>query len=189
MTEAEWRPIARFRGTYEVSNDGRIRSLPRMVTCKNGKVKTLQGVLLKQRADKHGYLQCNLSVNAKAETIKVHAEVLAAFVGPKPDGLMGCHEDGDPSNNRVGNLRWGTSLSNTLDALRHGTKPIGSQVSYAILDEAAVVRIRNQQVWGRGDKQRLAQQFGVCKATISDVLSRKTWKHVNPAGAPQDPRP
>jgi hypothetical protein len=32
-----------------------------------------------------------------------------------------CHYDGDPANNRVGNLRWDTRSSNNLDAVRHGT--------------------------------------------------------------------
>jgi hypothetical protein len=29
---------------------------------------------------------------------------LEAFVGPRPPGLVCCHEDGDPANNRVENL-------------------------------------------------------------------------------------
>jgi len=34
-----------------------------------------------------------------------------------------CHNDGDPHNNRVSNLRWGTASENALDAVRHGTHP------------------------------------------------------------------
>lgn len=51
----------------------------------------------------------------------VHRLVLEAFVGPCPEGMEGCHGDGDPTNNSLGNLRWDTATSNQLDKVRHGT--------------------------------------------------------------------
>lgn len=44
--------------------------------------------------------------------------VLLAFVGPPPPGTECCHGDGDPTNNRIGNLRWDTSSANRLDLVR-----------------------------------------------------------------------
>jgi hypothetical protein len=32
------------------------------------------------------------------------------------------HGDGDPTNNNLSNLRWGTSIENEEDKLRHGTR-------------------------------------------------------------------
>lgn len=49
--------------------------------------------------------------------------MLTAFVGPCPDGMEGCHNDGDPHNNRLDNLRWDTRANNARDAIRHGTHP------------------------------------------------------------------
>lgn len=51
---------------------------------------------------------------------KVHLLVLEAFVGPRPHGLIGCHNDGDKNNNRPENLRWDTYSSNSYDTVRHG---------------------------------------------------------------------
>lgn len=51
----------------------------------------------------------------------VHILVLTAFYGPCPEGMEGCHHDGDPLNNRLGNLRWDTHVGNVSDSIRHGT--------------------------------------------------------------------
>lgn len=53
----------------------------------------------------------------------MHTMVLEAFVGPRPVGLYGCHNDGDPANNRLTNLRWDTPASNTADKVMHGRDP------------------------------------------------------------------
>jgi hypothetical protein len=50
----------------------------------------------------------------------VHRLVLEAFVGPCPEGQEGLHWDDDPLNNRLTNLRWGTSSENKHDSVRNG---------------------------------------------------------------------
>jgi hypothetical protein len=51
----------------------------------------------------------------------VHRLVLAAFVGPCPEGMEVRHLDGNPANTRLANLRYGTHSENELDKVRHGT--------------------------------------------------------------------
>jgi hypothetical protein len=46
---------------------------------------------------------------------------MAAFVGPCPEGMEVCHNNGDPTDNRMENLRYGTHSSNEQDKLIHGT--------------------------------------------------------------------
>lgn len=53
----------------------------------------------------------------------VHRLTLEAFVGPCPQGMEGCHNNGDPWDGRVSNLRWDTHASNMHDKLLHGTEP------------------------------------------------------------------
>jgi hypothetical protein len=50
----------------------------------------------------------------------VHALILEAFVGPCPPGLECRHLDGNPANNRLDNLIWGTRIENQDDRRRHG---------------------------------------------------------------------
>jgi hypothetical protein len=121
MTE-EWRPITNFEGHYEVSNLGRVRSLDRVIRHPDGHLHQLRGRVLSPGAQPpFGHLHVNLKMQARRRTIAVHALVLEEFVGPRSGGMECLHGDGDPSNNRVENLRWGTRSENNLDAVRHGT--------------------------------------------------------------------
>lgn len=104
MTEA-WAPVADFPG-YEVSNDGRVRS---------------RGVvILKPWLNRRGYLVVKLARDQRKHSRTVHRLVLAAFVGPG-DGLDACHGNGDRTDNRLANLRYGTRSDNIRDQVEHGT--------------------------------------------------------------------
>lgn len=60
-------------------------------------------------------------VDGRAVNRSVHRLVLEAFVGPAPEGMEGCHNNGDPWDNRLENLRWDTHQANMADAAAHGT--------------------------------------------------------------------
>lgn len=62
-----------------------------------------------------------LTRNSKKMTAKVHQLVLEAFVGPRPEGMVTRHLNGDPSDNRLTNLAWGTHAENNADTVQHGT--------------------------------------------------------------------
>lgn len=115
MHEEVWVPIGGYEGSYEVSDAGRVKSLPRR--------SRLQEKILSGHRDKGGYRVVNLSRNSKSRPRRVHQLVLLAFVGPCPDGHEACHNDGDPGNNSVSNLRWDTKSANALDKVTHGTHP------------------------------------------------------------------
>lgn len=120
MTEGEeWLPVIGYENTYEVSDSGRIRSLERWVRCGQGYRKVPAKMMVLGRTKK-GYVIVNISRDGKSKTHNVHALVLTSFVGPRPAGMEACHGDGNPKNNRLDNLRWGTPSSNVQDMLRHG---------------------------------------------------------------------
>ena len=56
-----------------------------------------------------------------SHTRLVHRLVLEAFVGPRPEGMVARHLNGDPGDNRLENLAWGTQSENNYDKVRHGT--------------------------------------------------------------------
>ncbi|WP_354002522.1 NUMOD4 motif-containing HNH endonuclease [Agromyces larvae] len=111
MTE-KWRAIP-SAPDYEVSNLGAVRRL----TPGPGAV---VGAILRPWKKNTGHLIVGLQVDGRPRRLGVHRLVLEAFVGPCPEGMEGCHNDGDPTNNRVGNLRWDTSSANSRDMVRHG---------------------------------------------------------------------
>lgn len=81
---------------------------------------------MKQRVHEAGYLLVAVKVDGKQRRFRVHRLVLEAFVGPCPDGKECCHRDGDPTNNSLGNLYWGTHGQNMNDQVRHGTHTLAS---------------------------------------------------------------
>lgn len=114
MTDEIWRPIPGWEDRYQVSNFGRVRSRRR---------RGAPGGLRRLANDAFGYRVLSLSRPGARVTKRVHVLVLTAFVGPRPTGHLVRHLDGDPSNNRLSNLAWGTSSENNHDQVRHGTHP------------------------------------------------------------------
>lgn len=122
-----WKPVPDYEGWYEVSDLGRVRSVDRVATNRPGVVIRCRGVLLRPRVNTTGYLEVTLQRNGTRRHVGIHRLVLAAFVGPCPEGMEGCHGDGDKENNAVSNLRWDTRSANTYDKIRHGKHPHASK--------------------------------------------------------------
>ena len=106
-----------------------------------------------------------------------HRLVLEAFVGRCPEGMECCHEDGDPANNRLDNLRWGTPKSNGEDRVRLGEAARGEDAGRAVLkddDVRMIVRLRNANV----PMKDIARQFKVHDRTIQAIMYGRSWNHV-----------
>ena len=110
--QEEWRPVVGYEGRYEVSNLGRVRSLPRTMDARRrGKPNGyhMKGRVLKQTVDSRGYYSVSLG---KGKRGVVHRLVLTAFV-PNPENKPCCdHIDANRKNNRIDNLRWATYSEN-----------------------------------------------------------------------------
>lgn len=106
-----WKSV--MSGRYEVSDLGRVKSLVapggQKILKPTPHVRSGHGVLILTDQD-----------GGRRGTY-VHKVVIEAFVGPCPEGMEVLHDDGDPSNNALSNLRYGTRSENLLDAVRHGT--------------------------------------------------------------------
>jgi len=110
--------------------------------------------------------------------------VLESFVGPCPEGMECCHNDGNPSNNFVENLRWDTRSNNQKDRESHGTmtNPIwidrkGSKNGRAKLKEEDIPNIRNLIKYGLSNIE-ISKIFNVSKYTIKAIRLNKNWKHI-----------
>lgn len=119
----------------------------------------------------------SLRANGRAFVKRIHHLVLEAFVGPRPRGMEGCHNDGVPCHNNVDNLRWDTHINNMRDRKNHGNGPDGSKNPSAILHESDVIRIRELAANGMMQKS-IAPLFGVSKQCIQTVCSRTHWVNI-----------
>lgn len=175
--EDEFTPVVGFPG-YRITRDGRVESC----WSRHARPARMTGTWLPLRpARRHrGHLTVNLSRDGDKTNRPIHRLVLEAYVGPCPSGLVCCHNNGRPWDNRVENLRWDTPKSNSEDALRHGTRAVGSRCK-AKLVETDVIAIR--RMWSEGaSAAELAGKFGVSGNNIKAIVYRRSWRHL-----PDDP--
>lgn len=121
-TPTEWRPIPGWEALYEASADGSIRSSP----SSTGRGRK-PGHVLRSWPHRSGYLYVSLYRGQQRRNVKVHQLVASAFYGPRPAGKVTRHLNGEQTDNRVQNLRWGTQLENAWDRDRHGRTRIPSR--------------------------------------------------------------
>jgi hypothetical protein len=132
-----------------------------------------------------GYARVKLSRDGRLDAFRVHRLVLEAFVGTAPrPGWVACHNDGDPENNRLENLRWDTPKANSEDARRHGTLYCGEAVRHRKLGDAEVLEIRRLRAEGV-TVSKLAARFGVSRSNIRSIVEGRTWRHLLPLYAGQ----
>ena len=165
----EYRDIPGFPG-YRVGDDGSVWSC-QFGRHHNARWRKLKPFIHQKRTASRTYLCLHLFRNGKRHTRLLHRLVLEAFVGPRPDGDESRHLDGNPLNNTLANLRWGTHAENTADSRRLGrfaTK----------LSEDEVREIRRRVTAGESRKV-LAVEFGTSVTNINSIMNGYSWKHLD----------
>jgi hypothetical protein len=131
-----------------------------------------------------------------------HRLVYELTYGPIPDGILVCHHCDNPCCVRPDHLFLGTQSDTMRDMTmknRHGwqTHPDsyrgvnhwlrryperirrGEDVPNARLTEDKVRDIRRVYATGTISQPQLARRFGVSQAMIDQVVTGRTWRHVN----------
>ena len=115
-----WKDIPGWKGLYQASNLGRVKSLARRVPGRPGVMLSVPVKILKPWLSNDGYPGVALCRDNKRSMQQVHRLVLLTFVGRPHEGMEACHNDGDKLNNIPTNLRWDTRSANTFDKVAHG---------------------------------------------------------------------
>jgi hypothetical protein len=169
-----YKDIPGFHG-YRVGDDGSVWSSWKRVHTAgvSGSRSEISGEWkqLKPHRGKDGYLTVNLSAFPRF----VHRLVLAAFVGPCPEGMEGLHGDGNPGNNALSNLRWGTHADNMSDAIAHGTFPFGERNGRAKLTNDLAQQIRAEYESGKTTYPALANKYGMSLCALWSLVNKRTW--------------
>lgn len=163
-----WLPIKNYEGRYEVSNFGRVKSLT------SGRQSIMRG---SRFANGMQYKRVTLTSKDGIKATKyIHILVLETFIGPRPNGSWGLHNDGNVINCHLSNLRWGTSQENSLDRIKHGNSLPREKNPNAKLKPEEIKEIRHQYVPGIVKQSDLAIMFGVSQVQISRIIRNSSWR-------------
>jgi hypothetical protein len=127
---------------------------------------------LPTRVHPDGHVIIDIRSDGKRKTHKLHILILEAFVGPRPKGFETCHDDDNPLNNNISNLRFASHSQNARDAYRNG-KRTGKR----ILDAETVIAARVAHAAGEAVCS-IARRLRVKRCTVRDAVKRRTWRHV-----------
>ena len=109
----------------------------------------------------------DLVINKKRYKKFVHDLICSTFIGPRPAGMLVCHRDDDPLNNKAHNLYYGTPRQNYEDAERNGRIPRGCKHPSSVL----TARQRRQVVrrLPKESQRRIAASYGVSPSVIRRI--------------------
>jgi hypothetical protein len=167
-----WLPIADWPG-YDVSDHGRVRTWWGAGSGQQGRRAIGNTFKCIGYAINTGHRGVLLYRNGSTESwrAKIHTLVLTAFVGPCPEGMECLHGDGNPANNRLDNLRWGTRSENQQDAVSHGSH------NRAVLTDDDIPKIWEEILAGDADRV-IAKRWNVSATGISNIRTGQAWVRV-----------
>lgn len=162
-----WRAIPGWEKFYEVSDAGRVRSLPRM-SAVNGLTperKRLMGGNIRKPTKCEGYLFVALTAEGRKKRYGVHQLVLMAFRGMPLAGQLSRHLNSEPSDNQLDNLEWATQTENMQDRLARGLYAKGSRHPMAKLTDGQVSDIKTSCLSGVA----IAKKHGCGTSQVSRI--------------------
>ena len=127
-TEQEiWKKIKDYESLYEVSNFGRIKSMPKQWIAGKDVVRYHGEIILNQMTSVVGYKVVNLSKNKKQKLFTVHRIMAINFLNHVPCKFefVVDHIDNDKSNNHIDNLQIITNRENSTKNRTRKSKYLG----------------------------------------------------------------
>lgn len=166
-----WKPVLGFEGFYKVSQEGQIRSIARQ----HPKIKRwMGGGIVKPILGSRGYFVINLTKTGVRKQVFLHKIVLEAFIGLRPIGYEACHNDGNPLNCKIENLRWDTKSNNHQDKKKHGTWQVGEKANNVKLTNLIVLEIRSKKLTA----SQAVKEYGLSLTNAKRIVNFQTWKHL-----------
>ena len=163
----EWRDIKGYEGLYQVSNEGRVKSLERIAKRKTVGNYIVKEQIIKPQTISGGHLGFTPSKDGVQKLIPIHQAVAMAFI-PNPNGYtLVHHKNHNPTDNRVENLEW---LNRSTHQSIHNTENKKKLTYQYTLDNTLVKEWKSVK--------EAAKELGIGIAGISNcaVGRLKTYK-------------
>lgn len=171
---------------YMAGSDGQIYSRTKYKGF--GRKELVDWYPLKGHMTPKGYRTISMSHENVKVTKSVHRLVCMAFHGMPPTDTMEVrHLNGDPTDNRPANLRWGTAGENWQDKRMHGRATVGEKHPAAKFTDAERAHIRWAVERGLCSQRQAARALGVALSSIQGIVSagrasgyEKLGPHITP---------
>lgn len=172
-----WKDIENYKGLYQISNLGRVKSLARLKIGSHNTNYVAKEIIRKMSLDKDGYNLITLTKNKIQKSYRVHVLIGQHFVS-NPNNLPQInHLDGVKTNNHYKNLEWCTAQHNITHAIESGLRNNGGENCHlSKLNEDEIIKIR--ELKGEYSSRIIGGMFGVSGSAIRSILNKKTWKYV-----------
>jgi hypothetical protein len=122
-----------------------------------------------------GYRTVNIYVDGARKIVRVHHLILLAWRGPRPIGAQTRHLNGNPADNRVDNLMWGTAAENGADRIGHGTQSGGRPLrNGGNLNPEIAATVRILHAAGHAIRA-IARAEGVSQRCIQHIVRKRSW--------------
>ena len=177
----EWKSIKGYEGYYEVSSEGKVRSVERTIMnkTKNGKPRPcfLKSKELKHYVKDTGRIQVVLSKNCKTKSFDVHVLAAETFLEKPTFKCEVNHKDGNLLNNNIENLEWITREENIKHAFSNGL--------YTTMKKVALLNQYGEIVKVYPSESCACRDFGVAQGKIGRSIRRngkcknEKWKFVD----------
>jgi len=115
-----WKPVLMFSDFYEISNQGKLKSLDRFKKSKAGSNSFVKGRICVATLLSNGYCRYYLRDNGRVRQALVHILVAEHFIDNPENKPQVNHKNGIKTDNRVENLEWVTEKENTRHSLKNG---------------------------------------------------------------------
>lgn len=169
-----WKPVPGYEGIYEVSDQGRVKSLARETNNQYGKT----DIIISPGWSPNGYFFVALSKNGTRKLVRVHRLVAEVFI-PNPENLPQVnHKDQDPGNNRVDNLEWCTAEYNINYGDR--TQKVISKISIPVFQytkSGEFVKRYDSAVQAEKETGIASQNISRCRAGKLPSAGGFVWKY------------
>jgi hypothetical protein len=116
----------------------------------------------------------HLYVKLNNKSRQVHHLIMEAHGKPRIEGLECRHLDGNPANNQIENLKWGSRSENIMDFINHNGKSMGHKSTKVSIAQ----KIKQEHDGKFGTGKKLAEKYGVSVYTVSEIRSGKTFKYI-----------
>jgi hypothetical protein len=171
-----WKDIVGYENIYQCSSFGNIKSICRVTIDKNGFEKKIKNRILKPLSQKSGHLHVALCKNGKVKTCLIHRIIGSSFLEKNnEDESQIRHLDGNPKNNNVKNLKWGTRSDNSCDMYHVHGKRIGVKSHFSKYTAEEIAKACKLK--GTCSSNEAFKKTGISPRYIRNLWSEDTGYH------------